>query len=294
MKGGFEELNAKLEAATAGLAGISRKRVFGRNTFFVDGKLFALVWREGRIGLKLPDEALHAELSQLPGAVPWVAWGRSMAQWLLVPLTMQHDAPLLASWVKRSGEAVRAAAPAPAAEMAATRLEPIPAAAAVPRIPSGPPNVPSAAPKIVSAPPVPKPVSAPPVPKPVSAAPAPSASKAAPPVSAAPVAKAPSGPAEGGEFSFGEEGEAEAAVVPPAPKVPSLAPTPEVADDPDAFSFDAPEAEASAAPGAGTESQEFDFGGGDDSAPDQAPAAESPASDASKKKKGGKGKKRAG
>lgn len=286
MKGGFEELNAKLEAATAGVAGISRKRVFGRNTFFVDGKLFALVWREGRIGLKLPEEALHRELGELPGAVPWVAWGRTMAHWLLVPLTMHHDAAALAAWVKRSGEAVRAAAPAPANEMAATRLEPIPAAAAVPRIPSGPPKLPSvaAAPKIVTAPPVPKVVSAPPpLPKAASAAPKP---VTPPPAPAA--AKAPSAPAEEGEFAFGDEESAPPPVVPPAPKVPSVAPPVAVDEDADAFSFDAPEEPAAAEPAAANESQEFDFGGEGEPAPEEAPA-ESP-----KKKKGGKGKKRAG
>ncbi len=62
MKGGFEELNARLEAATTGLGGVAQ-RVFARNTFFVDGKLFALVWREGRIGVKLPEPDGYAELS---------------------------------------------------------------------------------------------------------------------------------------------------------------------------------------------------------------------------------------
>lgn len=108
MKGGFEELNAKLEAATEGLPSVTRKRVFGRNTFFVDGKLFALVWREGRLGLKLPDASAHHELAALVGTNPWIAWGRPMVGWLLVPSEMHEQPALLARWTQRACEAVKA------------------------------------------------------------------------------------------------------------------------------------------------------------------------------------------
>jgi hypothetical protein len=277
MKGGFEELNAKLEAATVGLTGVTRKRVFGRNTFFVDGKLFALVWREGRIGLKFPDGATHAELAAIAGSTPWVAWGRPMAGWLLVPLAMHRDADALAAWVGRACEGVRAAAPAPLNETVAARVEPLPS----------PPRI-----SVRVSPP---PVSAPP------------AFAPPPPPPPAPGASAGGEGATGyaaAEFSFDDAAAGESAALraasdrPPVP--PSAAPaaeasseasagSPEAADE-DGFSFDAPEP-----PPAATESQEFDFGGGEPEPPPAA-AAEAAAHDApaTKKKKGGKGKKRTG
>ena len=149
MKGGFEELNARLEAATTGLGGVARKRVFARNTFFVDGKLFALVWREGRIGVKLPEPDGYAELQAHAGALPWIAWGRPMVGWLLVPTEMHSDEAALSKWVRRACEAVRLAAPAPAHETVVGAVEPLPAVASAPaaRAPSvRPPKAPSAAP----------------------------------------------------------------------------------------------------------------------------------------------------
>lgn len=272
---GFEELNAKLEAATSGLSGITRKRVFGRNTFFVDGKLFSLVWREGRIGLKIPNAEAHAELSSAPGSTPWVAWGRPMAGWLLVPVTMHLNPTLLASWVKRACDAVRAAAPAPAAETVAARVEPIPGHGPLPKISTAPKAASAAPPKTNGA--------------------------------TAPSVPAPAGEtASGGEFSFDEEPASSveptqaaiAAREPSAkPPVPSATPafdTPADASgtaeaEADAFSFDAPQVEAPPAEESSREAEaaEFEFGG---SEPEPPPAAANEASTKKKKGKGGRKK----
>ena len=268
MKGGFEELNARLEAATTGLGGVARKRVFARNTFFVDGKLFALVWREGRIGVKLPEPDGYAELQAHAGALPWIAWGRPMVGWLLVPTEMHSDEAALSKWVRRACEAVRLAAPAPALEPLVGAVEPLPAVASAPAA-----RAPSVRP-----------------PKAPSAAPPPRAPSARPPA-ASPAAAAE--PAEANEFSFGDDAlDAEdaaiaaASVAPAAPPPPPPAPPPSEPESDGEFSFDAPEAaaEAPAVIADGNEAQEsseFDFGG----EPEAGPAAAAPQESGKKKKK---------
>ncbi len=281
MKGSFEELNAKLEASTVGLTGISRKRVFGRNTFFVDGKLFALVWREGRIGLKLPDASTHAELAAVPGVTPWVAWGRPMNGWLLVPAAMHQASAELAGWVKRSSEAVRVAAPAPPHETVATRIEPLPSPPKISIRVSAPPPLPARA-RSVPSPAVP------------SRGPSHAPSNGAPAMPSMPVMLAASvneAPAAA-EFSFDEQPAAaeiveavQVAVETPPPPPPPADVTAGASQE-EAFSFDAPEP----APVIdNVEAQEFDFGS--EPEPAAAPVVEQ---DAGKKKKGGKSKKRTG
>jgi hypothetical protein len=300
MKGGFEELNAKLEAATTGLGGVTRKRVFSRNTFFVDGKLFALVWREGRIGVKLPDGGAHDELGALNGATPWVAWGRPMRGWLLVPEKMHADSSALAVWVKRACESVRLAAPGPASEMATTRIEPVPAPPVVVPVVAAPAPSPAPAPApaparaAVAAAPAPPIVVAPVVPvieaKKVPPAP-PSKPASIPSRLPAKVVDDPVVELSEEEFSF-DDPEIAAAVAAEAREA-AAAESPAVANAEDAneFSFDAPEAGAGAASVGGQESSEFDFGGGGEPEP---PAATAATNESGGKKKKGKGRKKTG
>lgn len=73
--------------------------MFGCDAVFAEGRIFGLVWKEGRIGLKMPDPALYKQLHQLPGAAPWVAGDRTMSHWLLVPPSFHDDTQELAVWV---------------------------------------------------------------------------------------------------------------------------------------------------------------------------------------------------
>ena len=52
------ELRSQLETLTGGLSRVTIRRMFGCDAFLAGGAIFAMVWREGRIGLRLPDALL--------------------------------------------------------------------------------------------------------------------------------------------------------------------------------------------------------------------------------------------
>jgi len=95
------ELKASLEELTAPLARVTTRRMFGCDAFLAGGTMFALVLKEGRIGLKLPDDHL-AGLRALPGADAWKPGDMVMRQWVLVPETFHDDTDGLAPWVARA------------------------------------------------------------------------------------------------------------------------------------------------------------------------------------------------
>ena len=91
-----KELIAKLEAtlndAVSGLKNTTSKKMFGCHAVWVNENVFALVWKTGRIGFKLPDEKAYDSLMSKDGAAPWTAGPKTMAHWLLVPETY-HSKP---------------------------------------------------------------------------------------------------------------------------------------------------------------------------------------------------------
>lgn len=103
-------LKSLLEDATEKFPDITSKRMFGCDGFFAAGNIFALVWKEGRIGLKLPDEKLESELRQKPGAAPWSPGGKmKMASWVLVPDSFHDDIEQLAHWTQQAYSLAQAA-----------------------------------------------------------------------------------------------------------------------------------------------------------------------------------------
>lgn len=97
-------LRERLEEATSSLAHVSQKRLFSCDGFFRNGTIFALVWKEGRIGLKLRDAARHAELASRAGSSPWspMGKGRAVSHWLLVPESFHDDDEALATWAREA------------------------------------------------------------------------------------------------------------------------------------------------------------------------------------------------
>ena len=91
-----------LETAALPLPGVTRKRMFGCDALFADREIFALVWKEGRIGLKFADPADRSRLDGLPGTSPWAPGGKQMREWRLLPEKLQEDAPSLVTWVERA------------------------------------------------------------------------------------------------------------------------------------------------------------------------------------------------
>src|SRR5437588_6953363 len=89
------DLMAILLDAADGLPLVERKRMFGFEALWGDGRIFAMVW-QGRISLRLPDRAAAAELARVPGATALtIAEGKTTAagqRWINVPESF-HDDP---------------------------------------------------------------------------------------------------------------------------------------------------------------------------------------------------------
>jgi TfoX/Sxy family transcriptional regulator of competence genes len=105
------ELRSRLEDVTSGLARVTVRRMFGCDAFLAGGAIFAMVWREGRIGLRLPDDHL-ADLRALPGADPWRHRDMVVRQWVLVPESFHDDADGLVPWVRKAHAAALDRGPA--------------------------------------------------------------------------------------------------------------------------------------------------------------------------------------
>ena len=105
------ELRSRLDDLTSGLPQVSVRRMFGCDAFLAGGAIFAMVWREGRIGLRLPDDLLP-ELRALPGADPWRHRDMVVRQWVLVPESFHDDSDGLAPWVRKAHAAALDRGPA--------------------------------------------------------------------------------------------------------------------------------------------------------------------------------------
>ncbi len=93
------ELAGKLEKASAGLGEVTQKKMFGCQGFFRDATIYALVWKTGRIAVKLPDDALREKALALDGAKPWKAGDRVMKAWALLPEEVAASGVKLKKWV---------------------------------------------------------------------------------------------------------------------------------------------------------------------------------------------------
>jgi TfoX/Sxy family transcriptional regulator of competence genes len=98
----LDELVVVLEAAAQGLGGVSKKRMFGCDGLFAGSNIFGLVWKHGRIGVRLPNEIAYAEAMKMPGSSPWVAGTMTMSHWVLLPDALHTDGARLGAWVRRA------------------------------------------------------------------------------------------------------------------------------------------------------------------------------------------------
>ena len=93
------DLMGLLLDAVDGLPLVEKKRMFGFEALWADGRIFALAWK-GRIALKLP------EVAKLPGARPFaVELGKEAtpgARWIEVPETFHDDPHELRRWAQRA------------------------------------------------------------------------------------------------------------------------------------------------------------------------------------------------
>ena len=96
------ELEGRLDAAAAGLSRLTSRKMFGCYALWVNDNVFALVWKHGRIGVKLPDAAVYDSLMSLAGSEPWKAGPMTMAHWVLVPKALHADKAGLKRWLSKA------------------------------------------------------------------------------------------------------------------------------------------------------------------------------------------------
>ncbi|WP_394834193.1 TfoX/Sxy family protein [Pendulispora rubella] len=94
----FEDLTRAADS----LSDLGHKKMFGCDALFVGGAIFAMVWKEGLIGVKLPDEEAFQKAMALSGARPWAPGGKAMSHWVLLPETVSGDSKRLKAWVARA------------------------------------------------------------------------------------------------------------------------------------------------------------------------------------------------
>jgi TfoX/Sxy family transcriptional regulator of competence genes len=104
-------LKGLLDGAAGALPGVTWRRMFGCDAAFATDQIFGLIWKEGRIGLKLPEAS--AELLAQPGAAPWAPGGSPMRHWVLLPEELHDDEEELARWVARAHSLALKAPPKP-------------------------------------------------------------------------------------------------------------------------------------------------------------------------------------
>lgn len=95
-------LKALLDGALAGLEAVELKQLFGCDGYFVRGNIFAMVWKEGRLGLRLSDAEQHAELLACTGASPWVFGPKAVKHWVLLPKDWQRQPAKLRAWGRKA------------------------------------------------------------------------------------------------------------------------------------------------------------------------------------------------
>ncbi len=107
----YPHLVELVEDAAVGLARVSRKSMFGCEGFWAGTNVFSVIWKEGRIGLKITEPEAFETLMGLPGARSWKPGKVSMSGWVLVPEAFHDDPEALAPWVKKAhGLALKAPA----------------------------------------------------------------------------------------------------------------------------------------------------------------------------------------
>lgn len=108
----FPYLIELVEDSTADLTDVTRRRMFGCDAYFAGDQIFVLLWKTGRIGVRLPDPAAYAQLLAQDGAEPWQIGEKTMSHWVLTSEDLHDDPAALTPWIRRAHGLARAAPPA--------------------------------------------------------------------------------------------------------------------------------------------------------------------------------------
>ena len=95
----LEKLWVLLQGASEDLRAVTKRKMFGCQAVFANGNIFALIWKTGRIGVKITDPGLFLELMATNGSDPWVAGDRTMSNWILLPESFHRREDMITEWV---------------------------------------------------------------------------------------------------------------------------------------------------------------------------------------------------
>jgi TfoX/Sxy family transcriptional regulator of competence genes len=102
MSESIAELESVLNSSANSLPKVTSKKMFGCHALWANGNVFALVWKHGRIGVKLPVETEYESLMDVSGAEPWKAGPMKMAHWVLVPESFHTKPSEIKKWVTKA------------------------------------------------------------------------------------------------------------------------------------------------------------------------------------------------
>jgi TfoX/Sxy family transcriptional regulator of competence genes len=85
------------EKAVHSLRGVEGRKMFGYPAIFVNGNMFAGLVRNAMV-LRLGEDH-RQQFLQLPGAKPFIAMGRRMTEWVVVPPAMRRSESDLKRWL---------------------------------------------------------------------------------------------------------------------------------------------------------------------------------------------------
>jgi TfoX/Sxy family transcriptional regulator of competence genes len=118
-------LTAEFESVARSLVGVSRKKMFGCEAFFRDGTIFGLIWKEGRIGLKLVKPESYQALMAIKGSTTWSPGKMTMGHWVLSAERLHDDEALLRHWITKAHQEITLAPQKPAKKKPAPKKKPL-------------------------------------------------------------------------------------------------------------------------------------------------------------------------
>jgi TfoX/Sxy family transcriptional regulator of competence genes len=97
-------LKEMVDVTALRLPAVTHRKMFGCDAWFSRGQIFSLIWKTGRVAVRLPEEAMFAQALALDGADVWsvAAKMKPMAHWVLLPEGFNDDEEEVAAWVKRA------------------------------------------------------------------------------------------------------------------------------------------------------------------------------------------------
>jgi TfoX/Sxy family transcriptional regulator of competence genes len=110
-----QDLLELLLDAADGLPLVEKKRMFGLQALWANGRIFALI-HDGRIALKLPEVKIATELLAIKGSRKFMIGAKStkFGKWFVTPEAFHDDPHALKRWTVRAHElALEAPLPKP-------------------------------------------------------------------------------------------------------------------------------------------------------------------------------------